>query len=325
MTNTVLITGANAGLGFESARQIASSSRWDHIVLTARSTEKGNGARDRLVSLTGRAPSDFSVAIFDNNIPDTILDAVAALARQGRSLDAIILNAGGMGRSDDSGLPLRLPTGLSEMFAMNVGGHAVLVHGLIDAGLLSPGATVMLAGSEASRGIAMMNLPAPTMPTGIGDLDATLTSVAQGTHADDSYNNMVDYGLIKLIGTLWMRRLHKDHGLRALTVSPGFTAGTEAMKKLPALQQLMFRYIALPLFRLTGNAHGLEFGARRYVQALEDLALEAGGFYASPGKGISGTLTPQSPKLQPLLADAALEEAVGRLIDREVGARQRVA
>ena len=321
MSKTVLVTGANAGLGHEVARQLALSGQWSSVILTARSAEKADRAIQQLVELTGLEV--FSSVVFDNNKPDTILDAVVELTERDQKLDAVILNAGGMGRVGDDGLPLRTELGFTEMFAMNVGGHAVFVQGLIDAGLLPAGATIMFAGSEAVRGMKKMGVPVPTLPEGLGDLDATLSAVARGDHAGRDYNAQVDYGLVKLIGVAWMRHLSERHGLRALTVSPGFTAGTEALNKapLPLPMKLMFKFVMLPIMRLTGNAHNLEVGAARFVQALDDDDLKAGLFYASAPKRISGPLVQQTAALQPLLDDSAFFAAVGRLIDREVSAQ----
>ncbi|MHC4836897.1 MAG: SDR family NAD(P)-dependent oxidoreductase [Planctomycetota bacterium] len=314
---TVLITGANTGLGFEAARQLAGRD-WGRIFISARSEAKGTDAVTRLVEATGRPADTFGVAVFDNNQPETVRAAVEVLARDGQRFDAVVLNAGGIPPADDAGRPRRVESGLTELYAMNIGGHAVLIDGLLGAGLLSEGATVMLAGSEAARGIPAIRLDTPVLPEGFPSLDATLEAIATGAHAGSDYDNMADYGLVKLIGTVWMRQLRDRHGLRALTVSPGFTAGTEAMRNLPTIQKVMFRFVMLPLMRALGNAHDLEVGAERYIQALEDARLEAGGFYASGGTGISGPLAEQTEASQPLLGDPAFEAAVGRLVDSHV-------
>jgi hypothetical protein len=159
-----------------------------------------------------------------------------------------------------------------------------------------------------------MGMKASTLPVGHGDLESTVRAVARAEHVKPGYDIMADYGLIKLIGTLWMRQLSGDHGLRAFTVSPGFTGGTEVMNKLPAIQRFMFRYVMLPLLKTFGNAHKLEYGAARYVEAVHDERFEAGQFYASPGKKISGPLTKQESALQPLLADERFEAAVGAVV-----------
>ena len=42
---TLLITGANRGIGLEAAAQLASLGKFDRIILTARTAEKGEAAR----------------------------------------------------------------------------------------------------------------------------------------------------------------------------------------------------------------------------------------------------------------------------------------
>jgi hypothetical protein len=241
-------------------------------------------AIERLAAATQLDKARFGAVVFDNNSPATVLDAIASLRGEELAFGAVILNAGGLPKVDDSGAPRTLDNGTSELFAMNVGGHAVLIDALMEAGLLA--------------------------------------AVARGEHVDDGYDMMVDYGLIKLFGTLWMRDLAANHGYRALAVSPGMTGGTSVMDNLPLPMRLMFRYIALPLFKLMGNAHDVGVGAARYLQAVEDDTLRAGGFYASPGGKVSGKLTEQDPALQPLLNDGELQATVAAFLASEV-ARHR--
>jgi NAD(P)-dependent dehydrogenase (short-subunit alcohol dehydrogenase family) len=312
---TVLVTGANSGLGFEASKQLAERG-WD-VVLGVRTEAKADDARQRLASLTGRPTSDFGVALFDLTLPDTVVEAVRGLVSEGRVFDAVVLNGGGMPTPVD-GKPTTVPTGLTTVFAMNVAGHALLVEGLYDGGLLEQGATVLFAGSEASRGIPSMGAAVPALADGFGDVDATLEAMVTGQHAADGYDPMVDYGFSKLVGTVWMANLAERTGLRALTVSPGFTGGTAAMDKLPTPMRVMFRYVALPIMKLFGNAHDVDYGAARYVQGLEDTSLHAGGFYASAGTSLSGDLAEQGSDRQPLLADAAFKAAVERLLASRV-------
>ena len=52
---TALVTGANSGLGFEAARQLAELG-YESIVLACRTEAKGDQARKELVELTGVDP-----------------------------------------------------------------------------------------------------------------------------------------------------------------------------------------------------------------------------------------------------------------------------
>lgn len=320
MNKTILITGSNSGIGLEAARQLAAKPEWGTLVLGARSKAKAEAARDLIITNTGRSPDDFRYLLVDLIDPASVEAAVQDVAKQGLRFDAIVLNAGGMAPAVGGRLE-KTASGQSKMFAMNVGGHAALVTKLLDGGHLSEHATVLFAGSEASRGIPMMMAKPASLPEGYADLDATLDAIVAGDHvtkADDMY----EYGLVKLLGSVWMKELaHRHPGtLRAIAVSPGMTGGTNAMADMPPLMKTMMTWVALPMMGLFGMAHDTKSGAGRYVQALEDDTLVNGGFYASPGTGLTGPLTLQSPTAQPLLADEAFTRAVGRLMDRQVGA-----
>ncbi|MFT5687057.1 MAG: NAD(P)-dependent dehydrogenase (short-subunit alcohol dehydrogenase family) [Myxococcota bacterium] len=314
---TVLVTGSNAGLGLEAARQLASKPEWDRIVLSARSEAKAQGARDTIMAATNRPASDFEYLILDLIEPASVDAALSDVVARDLHFDALVLNAGGMATSDSQGM-VRASSGLSKLFAMNVGGHARLVEGLLAADRIRPGATVVFAGSEASRGIPMMRAKAAILPDGYANLDEALWAVASGDHVQTKVDDMYEYGLVKMLGTAWMTELAHRHGdqLRALSVSPGMTAGTSGADNMPGPMRVIMNWFAMPLMKALGKAHGVNSGAARYIQALEDDGLDNGGFYASPGTGLVGPLTLQSPEQQPLLVDEDFTRAVGRLVDR---------
>ena len=53
MMKNVIITGANSGLGFESAKKIAKASEDFRLILACRSLEKAGQARERIVEESG--------------------------------------------------------------------------------------------------------------------------------------------------------------------------------------------------------------------------------------------------------------------------------
>ena len=323
---TVLVTGANAGLGLETARQLAALPAWTHIVIGARSEEKATAAQETVAAATGRAAADFSSLLMDFAEPDSVASALKEAASRDLRFDALVLNAGGMAPSSE-GRMTKTSGGLSKLFAMNVGGHAQLVAGLLEADRLNEGATIVFAGSEASRGVPMMGSKAPTVPSGHGTLDEALWAVATGEHITGRIDDMYEYGLVKLIGAAWMRQLASTHGskLRALCISPGMTGGTNGADSMPAVMRVVMKWIAIPMMSLIGSAHNVAAGAARYLQGLSDASLVNGGFYGSPGKGLTGELTRQSSEMQPLLEDDLLAEAVGRLLERVVAGESRLA
>src|SRR5689334_7664537 len=89
---TAVVTGANTGLGYETATALAAKGA--HVVLAVRNLEKGEAAAD----LIARAHPGASVAIQELDL--TSLDSVRAAADQLRadhdSIDLLINNAGVM-------------------------------------------------------------------------------------------------------------------------------------------------------------------------------------------------------------------------------------
>ena len=188
MSGTVLITGANSGLGFETARQLAGGSRWDRIVLSARSQTKAEDARSRLLAATQTSPERLSTVVFDNTLPETIRVAVRQLNNEYGRLEALVLNAGGIAQTDPTGAPQRTESGQSTMYAMNVGGHALLVHELLGSGAIGEWTSVVFAGSEISRGIPVLAMPRVMLPTDHGPIETCLRAVARGQHGGKRYD-----------------------------------------------------------------------------------------------------------------------------------------
>ncbi|MEM6930445.1 MAG: SDR family NAD(P)-dependent oxidoreductase [Myxococcota bacterium] len=312
-SKTLLVTGANSGLGLEAARQLLLRNG-TRVVLTARTSAKAGAAVETLRRATGASPDRMDVVLVDFTDPASVDAAIEALARF--RLDGVVLNAGGVARMDDGGRLAHTPQGLTTMYAMNVGGHAQLVEGLLDRGVFADGASIVFAGSEASRGIPAMGATAPTLPELPGSLDDVIAAVARGEHATGKVDALTEYGLVKLIGTAWIRDLTERHGdsLRAYTVSPGASAGTAGPDGMPFPMNLVMKYLMFPAFQLLGRAHGVRTGAARYLAGLDGEGLDNGAFYASPYPHMSGRLVRQEATHQPLLDDTAFTAAVGRTV-----------
>ena len=117
---TVLITGANAGIGKEIARQLALRPEFAHVYLACRNRDKAIAAKTELEAATGRRI--FDIVVMDVSDPGSVR---AGLAGIDGSIDAVVMNAGGMGGKT----PMALTAdGATYMFAQNVLGHVVLLE-----------------------------------------------------------------------------------------------------------------------------------------------------------------------------------------------------
>ncbi|MEM7079904.1 MAG: SDR family NAD(P)-dependent oxidoreductase [Pseudomonadota bacterium] len=291
----VLITGSNAGLGREAARQLAAQPQVERIYLACRNVDKANDAKSQLIQQTGR--DVFAVIVVDVADPESVRSAVADITTP---LDAVVLNAGGSGGK----MPYHLTkAGVTHIFAANVLGHTVLVEALLEEQLIT--STVVYSSSEAARGIPRMGIAKPALRDhSVEEFAAIATGVKFGPDADP----LDIYGTIKLVGTLWMASMARKHPhIRFITMSPGGTTGTNGMDDLPFVKKLMFKHVGGSIMPLLGMMHGVEAGARRYLDALENLNFESGHFYASKAGSPTGPVVDQVT-IEPGLSDRLAQD-----------------
>jgi len=87
---TVVITGANAGLGYETA--LAFAREGAHVVLACRSKERGEQARRELLEQVPAATT--TLLSLDVSEPESVREFAQELADRGERLDVLINNAG---------------------------------------------------------------------------------------------------------------------------------------------------------------------------------------------------------------------------------------
>jgi NAD(P)-dependent dehydrogenase (short-subunit alcohol dehydrogenase family) len=145
------ITGANIGIGFYAALELAR--RGCSVILACRDRTKAEAARTRILAAVPSAEID--VAILDLANLDSVHAAAAAFLSSGQRLDFLINNAGVMA------LPTRQTTrdGFELQFGTNHFGHFALT-GLLLPALLKPSANtppahVITVSSIAHRGATL--------------------------------------------------------------------------------------------------------------------------------------------------------------------------
>ena len=92
-SQTILITGANTGLGFEAALKYASLGA-ARLLLGVRSIAKGNEAKAKLVDKTSFPAKDISVLQVDLTTFTSVQEFVAELDKTADHIDVVLLNAG---------------------------------------------------------------------------------------------------------------------------------------------------------------------------------------------------------------------------------------
>src|ERR1700758_5037487 len=298
---TVLITGANVGIGKEIARQMALRHEIAQVYLACRNKEKARTAKAELETETGRRI--FDIVLMDVSDPASVR---AGLAGVDGSIDAVVMNAGGMGGKT----PMAVTAdGATYMFAQNVLGHVVLLETLLTEDRL--GEVAVFAGSEAARGIPKMGFKRPSFAS--NSVDELATAIDGSYFADRKPDVNLAYGQAKLLGILWMASLARQHPDRKfVSVSPGNTTGTQAPDDLALPLRMVAKYV-MP--RVPGLAHKLDVGAKRLVDGVTDPTLSSGVFYASAANKLKGPAVDQTD-IFPDLANPSLQDHANEAIHR---------
>jgi NAD(P)-dependent dehydrogenase (short-subunit alcohol dehydrogenase family) len=247
-----VITGANTGLGYETALALAAHGA--HVVLAVRNPDKGKDAAARITAQSPQA----DVALQELDL--TSLESVRAAARQLRAdherIDLLINNAGVM-------YPPKSTTkdGFELQFGTNHLGHFALTGLLLDRLLPVAGSRVVTVSSIGHRILADI-------------------------HFDDlqwerSYNRVAAYGQAKLANLLFTYELQRrlaSHGTTiAVAAHPG-GSNTELMRHLPGWAAAAYPVLA-PIFQ------DAAMGALPQLRAASDPAVLGGQYYGPDGIG----------------------------------------
>jgi len=307
----VLITGANSGLGFECARQLALLEGVQKILLACRSQARATAAKERLEQLTNK--TIFEVILMDVSSLASVKKAMETLKEEA-IIDGVVLNAGGGGGSDPIGLTA---DGVTSNMAVNMLGHVLLVDELLNANKISgEAASVVYSGSESARGIPQMSLEPPKLESGSVE---EFMSICDGSFFPDGAGNDPKYlgAFAKFVGALWMSSMARKYPkIRFVTMSPGATKGTAVRRDLSCCKRLCTGML-LNILSCCGKAHSLEVGATRYVDALLDHSTYQSGVFYGSKEGLSGELSDQAEFLN-YFADEAFQDNANEAIHKFV-------
>src|ERR1700733_9583558 len=194
---TVVVTGANSGIGFETAAALASMGA--RVLVTARNADKGRAA---VAAITQRLPGEVRVQLFVFDLADlpSVREGAAEILDQAPRLDVLVNNAGLV-------LSERVETvdGYEATFAINHLGPFLLTNLLLERIRSSAPARIVSVASTAH------------------------TSARKGIPFDDlqsarHYRGMRVYGeskLANILFTLELARRFQGKGVTANSLHPG--------------------------------------------------------------------------------------------------------
>jgi WW domain-containing oxidoreductase len=200
---TILVTGCNAGIGFETFRALAHHGA--HVIGLARNLQ---AARDAC----RRAGGSSSAVACDLADLGSVIEATRMVRRLDRPLDAIVAGAGIMGSKN-----LQVRDGVELQFLVNHVGHFALINGLID---LVPNHTGRIVIVSSSGSIQQ----APKQGILFDNLDG-----------HRFYKPFTFYGQSKLACALFAKELSRrlaPRGIVANSLHPGAVGGTGLNRSL---------------------------------------------------------------------------------------------
>jgi len=284
-TRTALVTGANSGLGFEAAAQLADAG-FNRVIITARTDAKADAARHDLEVRTGAHV--FEPVTLELNDLDSVFSAAERIIDAGEQIDVLLLNAG-VAPSKDL---VKTPEGVEATVAATLIGHHALTMRLLEAGTLSDHARIVIAGSEAARGDVPMFKPVDVDALAAekfnGDREAAIEALMM-MKPPVKYHSGNQYATVKLFAAWWAAELARKlpEGMTVNAVSPGSTPDTNAARSAPFLM----KKVLMPVFKFVpGMSHTVQDGASRYLEAADFGPDQTGRFYASKPKKMTGPL-----------------------------------
>jgi len=287
---SALVTGANSGLGFEAAAQLAELG-YGSVTLACRTQAKAETAMRQLVERTG--VNVFNTLEVDIGSVESSRDAAAELVTRSRSFDVVLLNAGMVPNQLD-----RTSDGIETCFAASLVGHHVITTELLDANLVED-ASIVLVGSEAANndlpkamGMSVYDF-ALGEPSEFGATPAeAMRNFATATAGPD-YNGQRQYSTTKVFSSWWSAAMARRHGpaTRFYTVSPGANMGTNAARHAEGAFKLMIGFMAR-FGRFLGMDQPVSDGAGRYLKVAHGVGepFESGRTYTSMPKKMTGPL-----------------------------------
>jgi NAD(P)-dependent dehydrogenase (short-subunit alcohol dehydrogenase family) len=119
----VVVTGANSGLGKETAKVLASKGA--EIIMVCRDKTRGEAARQEIIKATDN--NKITLEICDLSSKDSIHNCGLSMRQKYEHIDVLVNNAGAI-----FGTPIINSDGLEQTFALNLMGYFRFTHYMLD-------------------------------------------------------------------------------------------------------------------------------------------------------------------------------------------------
>ena len=277
---TIVVTGANSGLGYEATRIFAEKSAT--VVMACRSTDRGEDAAE---AIAREAPSaSLDVLELDLADLDSVRDFAAAFTGAYDDLHMLCNNAGVMA------IPRReTADGFETQFGVNHLGHFALTGRLLDTLVETEGETRVVTQSSKAHESSEIDFDSVARSaTG----SANGSAVSNDPQRKRSYDRWAAYGQSKLANVLFAYELDRrlgaaDHDVTSVACHPGYAA-TELQRRGPEMENSTVRKLLMEGANRV-VAQSAEMGALPMVYAATASTIRGGEYIGPDGfRGMRG-------------------------------------
>jgi NAD(P)-dependent dehydrogenase (short-subunit alcohol dehydrogenase family) len=271
---TVIVTGGNTGMGFETARQLVLQG-YD-VVVASRSQEKGQTAVEKINAEADKLGSagQASNAVINLTSLGSVRQFTETFKARHSRLHVLICNAGIMNP------PYSLTEdGFESQFQANYLGHFLLTNLLLD----------LLLSSEDPR---IINISSLSAEKGVVNTAEGFERVARCPIQE--YTPITSYRESKLAQTLFTLELHErfsTQGLFSASIHPGVVNTDLFYRNMPGWAKILIEPVAR-LGYLTGGLRSPAKGAETAVFLAQEPAQPSGQYW------FNKKLRPPTPTMQ---------------------------
>jgi NAD(P)-dependent dehydrogenase (short-subunit alcohol dehydrogenase family) len=269
---TVVITGANSGLGFEAARQVLQLQA-SKVILGVRTVSKGEAARQSLLQdalvIQKNPTAEIKVLKLDLSSYDGVIQFVDAFTRDYTELDSLVLNAA-----------------MTQIgFARSINGHEMILQvNYLSTALLALLLLPLLQKTAETKGAPSRLTWVSSQAQHYNSIDKSLSQADSKilSYFDDQaqYRSMLRYNDSKVLVSMFIEQLAERIDPKMVVINnlcPGFVQ-TDIDKNMPL-------YMKLPLTLLRSIfARTAEEGARTLIFAGEVAGPDTHGKFLADNK-----------------------------------------
>ncbi|KAJ3476851.1 hypothetical protein NLG97_g8997 [Lecanicillium saksenae] len=210
----VVVTGANAGLGYEIVKSFYEAPKPYHIIMTSRSLENGTAAMEKIKSEVTSSSNTIQLVQMDLTSDESINAAFEVVKADNKKIDALINNAGATFDIKYSAGEVSLRDCFNWAYDVNVTGTTIVTHTFMPLLLQSTDPRLIFtAGLSNITEAAKKYFPTPPQPAGWPKPPVGFETI--GYRCSKTALNMLMFD--------WNHKLQAD-GVKVWSVGPGMLA-----------------------------------------------------------------------------------------------------